>query len=140
MEDTSQHGAFAKDQVYLDGAMRILAVRHDVDFRLFYAGQVSLDDLPRIAEMADFSATHIPDFLKDLSMYRQNLEDMIMQNGLELVLSQRVPSSRGTSMPLSGLSGDALEDLGACDECSGACIEDEDDDTGQLTEDDGGTI
>merc|ERR1719428_2073794 len=29
-EDTSQHGAFAKDQVYLDGAMRILAERHEL--------------------------------------------------------------------------------------------------------------
>eukprot|EP00930_Biecheleria_cincta_P017572 TRINITY_DN13925_c0_g1_i1.p1 TRINITY_DN13925_c0_g1~~TRINITY_DN13925_c0_g1_i1.p1 ORF type:complete len:621 (-),score=90.92 TRINITY_DN13925_c0_g1_i1:433-2295(-) len=92
-EDTSQHGAFTKDQVYLDGALRILAERDQLDFRLLYAGQVSLDDVHWISDLADLSNSHVPQFLRDVTSYKSSLEDLIEQNGLGGVLAQRALAS-----------------------------------------------
>jgi len=144
-EDTSQHGAFAKDQVYLDGAIRILAERHELDFELLYTGQVSLDDMVWVAEVANISLTHTPHFLKDVSVYRRCLEEIIEQNGLEPVLAQRVGRRSWEQAELPDFDGDeGTGDLGAvgCDDCGGLVDgegDGEEDDVGSMTEtDDGG--
>ena len=43
LTDTSKPGAFCKDQATLDGAMRILMKRKEIDFRALFAGKVSLE-------------------------------------------------------------------------------------------------
>jgi len=44
LTDTSEHAAFAKDQMYLIGALEILAQRHTIDFPSLYMGKVSFRD------------------------------------------------------------------------------------------------
>lgn len=131
-EDTSQLGAFTKDQVYLDGALRILAEREQLDFRLLYAGQVSLDDIHWIGDLADLSNTHIPQFLLDDAGYRNSLEDLIEQNGLGSVLAQRALASSAPQgaqdwsriLPVEMLSPLPQEDYygAGYEDCSG-CLE-----------------
>ena len=47
MEDTSQPGGLYKDQVYLEGAWKILKQRKNIDFRLLYGGKINVEDLDR---------------------------------------------------------------------------------------------
>lgn len=47
MTNTSEHGGLYKDQVYLEGAVKILRERKNIDFKLLYGGKLSLEDLKR---------------------------------------------------------------------------------------------
>jgi len=94
-EDTSQPGAFAKDQVYLDGAMRILAERKELPFKLLYSGRVSLDDLTRANQYADLSSIQLPGFLWDYDRYKMWLDELAKQN---CVANMVVPGEKKTMM------------------------------------------
>ena len=65
-EDTSCLGAFTKDQVYFEGALRVLREFRELDFRHLYCGRISLDDLACAAELADLESIQMPRFLFDL--------------------------------------------------------------------------
>lgn len=144
-EDTSQLGAFTKDQVYLDGALRILAERQKLDFRLLYAGQVSLDDIHWIRDLADLSNTYIPNFLLDDAEYRNSLEDLIEQNALGGILAQRAFASSAPQgaqdwshiLPVEMLSPLPQEDYygAGYEDCSG-CLEEESEDYLDMPTDD----
>jgi hypothetical protein len=45
--DTSQPGGLYKDQVYLEGAIKILKNRKDINFKLFYCGKINIEDIKR---------------------------------------------------------------------------------------------
>lgn len=47
MEDTKDEGGLYKDQVYLEGALKILKARKDIDFKLLYGGKINIEDLDR---------------------------------------------------------------------------------------------
>ncbi len=47
LADTSLPGGLYKDQVYLEGAIKVLKNRRDVNFRVLYAGKLNLEDLKR---------------------------------------------------------------------------------------------
>ena len=47
LTDTSQVGGLYKDQVYLEGAVKILKLRKQLDFKALYCGKLSLFDLCR---------------------------------------------------------------------------------------------
>lgn len=47
LSDTSQKGGLYKDQVYLEGAVKILQQRHSLNFKALLCGKISLDDYHR---------------------------------------------------------------------------------------------
>lgn len=47
LTDTSQKGGLYKDQVYLEGAVKILSMRKALNFKALLCGKISLQDLPR---------------------------------------------------------------------------------------------
>lgn len=51
MTDTSKPGAFCKDQGYFDGAMRILKMRHQIDFKALYAAKVNIETYMQCPEV-----------------------------------------------------------------------------------------
>lgn len=81
--DTSQPGCFNKDQVYLDGILRILRHRETIDFRLLTAmGKVSYEDLGRLKDLAVLQNARVPQFLQDRSRYMEYLEKIMHVNDL----------------------------------------------------------
>lgn len=68
MQDTSLPGGFYKDQVYLQGAVKILKNRKDIDFRRLYMGKLTLSDSERedLREKADMDCCKFPSFFDDM--------------------------------------------------------------------------
>ncbi|XP_075442739.1 putative tyrosine carboxypeptidase MATCAP2 isoform X2 [Ascaphus truei] len=81
--DTSQPGCFSKDQVYLDGILRILRHRETIDFHLLTSmGKVSFEDVDRLKDLAVLDNMRIPQFLQDRSRYMEYLEKIMQVNEL----------------------------------------------------------
>ncbi|XP_069816445.1 putative tyrosine carboxypeptidase MATCAP2 isoform X2 [Dendropsophus ebraccatus] len=81
--DTSQPGCFNKDQVYLDGILRILRHRETIDFRLLTAmGKVSYEDIERLKDLAVLQNARVPQFLQDRGRYMEYLEKIMQVNDL----------------------------------------------------------
>ncbi|XP_030437662.1 uncharacterized protein KIAA0895-like homolog isoform X2 [Gopherus evgoodei] len=91
--DTSQPGCFSKDQVYLDGILRILRHRQTIDFRLLAAlGKVSYEDVNQLKKFGVLEKARIPHFMQDMERYRQQLDHIIATNRLnEEQLEQLLP-------------------------------------------------
>jgi hypothetical protein len=47
LADTSQPGGLYKDQVYLEGALKLLEHRKEVDWQEFYSAKLNIEDLKR---------------------------------------------------------------------------------------------
>lgn len=47
LSDTSQPGGLYKDQVYLEGACKILKNRKEINFKQLYCGKLNIEDLKR---------------------------------------------------------------------------------------------
>uniref|UniRef100_A0A8D0BB03 Microtubule associated tyrosine carboxypeptidase 1 n=1 Tax=Salvator merianae TaxID=96440 RepID=A0A8D0BB03_SALMN len=81
--DTSWPGCFSKDQVYLDGILRILRHRQNIDFQLLAAlGKVSYEDVSRLKACGALEKARIPHFMQDLERYMQQFEHIITTNRL----------------------------------------------------------
>ncbi|XP_059509001.1 putative tyrosine carboxypeptidase MATCAP2 isoform X2 [Stegostoma tigrinum] len=81
--DTSQPGCFSKDQVYLDGILKILRHRDNIDFQLLTAlGKVSYEDVDRLKVIALLQNAQIPYFMQDQSRYLEQLDKIMEVNGL----------------------------------------------------------
>lgn len=81
--DTSRPGCFSKDQVYLDGILRILRHRRTIDFQLLTAlGKVSFEDVERLRSLAVLSRTRIPHFMTDTEKYLAQLDHILSTNEL----------------------------------------------------------
>ncbi|XP_077125358.1 putative tyrosine carboxypeptidase MATCAP2 [Ranitomeya variabilis] len=81
--DTSQPGCFNKDQVYLDGILRILRHRETIDFHLLTAmGKVSYEDIERFKDLAVLQNARVPQFLQDRGRYMEYLEKIMQVNDL----------------------------------------------------------
>uniref|UniRef100_A0A8C5TMY3 KIAA0895 like n=1 Tax=Malurus cyaneus samueli TaxID=2593467 RepID=A0A8C5TMY3_9PASS len=91
--DTSQPGCFSKDQVYLDGILRILRHRQTIDFPLLAAlGKVSYEDVNRLKKFGVLDKARIPHFMQDLERYMKQLDHIVTTNGLnEEELEQLLP-------------------------------------------------
>lgn len=82
--DTSQPGCFSKDQVYLDGILRILRHRRSIDFRMLTSlGKVSYEDVERLRHLASLPRTRIPHFMRDPERYLQHLDHIVAVNELD---------------------------------------------------------
>ncbi|XP_028606537.2 putative tyrosine carboxypeptidase MATCAP2 isoform X3 [Podarcis muralis] len=81
--DTSIPGCFSKDQVYLDGILRILRYRHTIDFCLLTAlGKVSYEDVDRLKDLGMIENMRVPHFLQDHTRYMEHLEKIMEVNEL----------------------------------------------------------
>ncbi|XP_029316007.1 uncharacterized protein KIAA0895-like [Cottoperca gobio] len=91
--DTSEPGCFSKDQVYLDGILRILRHRRTIDFKMLTSlGKVSFEDVERLRDLAAFRRTRIPHFMRDQERYLQHLDHIVSVNELDdLTLQQLLP-------------------------------------------------
>lgn len=82
--DTSQPGCFSKDQVYLDGILRILRHRRNIDFKMLTSlGKVSFEDVERLRHLAVLNRTRIPHFMRDQERYLQHLDHIVAVNELD---------------------------------------------------------
>ncbi|KAJ8417484.1 hypothetical protein AAFF_G00287110 [Aldrovandia affinis] len=82
--DTFQPGCFSKDQVYLDGILRILRHRRDIDFKMLASlGKVSYEDVERLRHLAVLHKTRIPHFMQDQERYLQHLDHIVTVNELD---------------------------------------------------------
>lgn len=82
--DTSQPGCFSKDQVYLDGILRILRHRRNIDFKMLTSlGKVSFEDVERLRPLAVLPRTRIPHFMRDQECYLQHLDHIVAVNELD---------------------------------------------------------
>ncbi|XP_075900132.1 microtubule-associated tyrosine carboxypeptidase 1 isoform X2 [Nelusetta ayraudi] len=101
--DTSQPGCFSKDQVYLDGILRILRHRRSIDFKtLTSLGKVSFEDVERLRQLATFSRTRVPHFMRDQERYLQHLDHIVAANELDDAALQQLlpePSSNAARCP-----------------------------------------
>jgi hypothetical protein len=61
LRDTSVAGSFGKDRAYLEGAIRILEQRANLDFILLHAAKVSLEDYHEVKRLP----LHLPTNLRD---------------------------------------------------------------------------
>uniref|UniRef100_A0A8C5KD45 Microtubule associated tyrosine carboxypeptidase 1 n=1 Tax=Jaculus jaculus TaxID=51337 RepID=A0A8C5KD45_JACJA len=83
-KDTSQPGCFSKDQVYLDGILRILRHRRTIDFPMLTSlGKVSYEDVDHLRPHGVLDNTRVPHFMQDLGRYRQQLEHIMATNRLD---------------------------------------------------------
>ncbi|XP_042174407.1 uncharacterized protein KIAA0895-like [Oncorhynchus tshawytscha] len=81
--DTSEPGCFSKDQVYLDGILRILRHRRNIDFKMLTSlGKVSFEDVERLRHIAVLRRTRIPHFMQDQEKYLQHLDHIVTVNEL----------------------------------------------------------
>ncbi|KAI4871775.1 hypothetical protein NFI96_014708, partial [Prochilodus magdalenae] len=85
--DTSQPGStvgcFSKDQVYLDGILKILRHREKINFQLLTAlGKVSYEDVERLKGLGVMEHVRIPHFLQDQSRYSEQLQKIMEVNQL----------------------------------------------------------
>ncbi|KAM4017851.1 microtubule-associated tyrosine carboxypeptidase 1 isoform 1-T3 [Anomaloglossus baeobatrachus] len=82
-KDTAQPGCFSKDQVYLDGIIRILRYRHAIDFRLLTSlGKVAFEDVERLHPFAQLENTRLPHFMRDMEKYYHHLNHVMEMNQL----------------------------------------------------------
>ncbi|XP_053551296.1 microtubule-associated tyrosine carboxypeptidase 1 [Bombina bombina] len=82
-QDTGQPGCFSKDQVYLDGIVRILRHRNTIDFPLLTSlGKVSFEDVEGLRPFAELENTRIPHFMQDLDKYHHQLCHIMETNQL----------------------------------------------------------
>ncbi|XP_015227104.1 PREDICTED: uncharacterized protein KIAA0895-like homolog [Cyprinodon variegatus] len=82
--DTSQPGCFSKDQVYLDGILRILRHRRNIDFKMLTSlGKVSFEDVERLRPHAALNRTRIPHFMRDQVRYLQHLDHIVAVNEID---------------------------------------------------------
>ncbi|KAH0619402.1 hypothetical protein JD844_000014 [Phrynosoma platyrhinos] len=84
---------FSKDQVYLDGILRILRHRQTIDFHSLAAlGKVSYKDVERLKMEGVLEKARIPHFMQDLGRYMQQLDHIVTTNRLdEEELEQLLP-------------------------------------------------
>uniref|UniRef100_A0A673KLB8 Si:dkey-222b8.4 n=1 Tax=Sinocyclocheilus rhinocerous TaxID=307959 RepID=A0A673KLB8_9TELE len=81
--DTALPGCFSKDQVYLDGILKILRHRDKIDFQLLMAlGKVSYEDVERLKSLALMEHVRIPHFLQDQARYTEQLHKIMEVNQL----------------------------------------------------------
>ncbi|XP_030003218.1 uncharacterized protein KIAA0895 [Sphaeramia orbicularis] len=81
--DTAQPGCFSKDQVYLDGVLKILRYRDKINFPLLMAlGKVSFEDVDRLKPLAQMENIRIPHFVQDQARYADQLTKIMAVNQL----------------------------------------------------------
>ena len=80
--NTEEPGGLYKDQVYLEGAVRILQNRKILDFHGLLCGKISYDDLmkPNIAKKLEKDKIKLPPFIENMDEYMAALDIIAKTN------------------------------------------------------------
>lgn len=66
LNDTTQKGGLYKDAVYLEGAVKVLLRRKNLNILGLFCGKISLRDLTRRSEILNYNGLLLPPFLQDM--------------------------------------------------------------------------
>ena len=82
LADTSKPGGLYKDQVYLEGAMKLLQHRKEVDWQGFYSAKLNMEDLKRPKLMKKLRKDDIvlPKFVENVEEYVKCLDVIAKHN------------------------------------------------------------
>ena len=82
LADTSKPGGLYKDQVYLEGAMKLLEHRKEIDWQGFYSAKLNLEDLKRPKLMKKLRKDDIvlPKFVENVEEYVKCLDVIAKHN------------------------------------------------------------
>ena len=85
MTDTSRPGGLYKDQLYLEGAIRILSMRNSLNFKSLLCGKLSLEDYhrPEINSKFNYENQVLPLFMHDMVKYHFCLDQIARVNHIE---------------------------------------------------------
>jgi len=85
LTDTSRVGGLYKDQLYLEGAIRILSQRSSLNFKSLLCGKLSLEDYhrPEIYSALNYENQVLPLFMKDMVKYHYCLDQIAKVNHIE---------------------------------------------------------
>ena len=85
LTDTSKKGGLYKDQVYLEGAVKVLSLRHHLDFKRLLCGKISLTDYhrPEIVDILNYEGQILPPFMEDMDSYLDCLDEIAKYNHIE---------------------------------------------------------
>ena len=85
LADTSQPGGLYKDQVYLTGALKLLELRNEVDWQMFYSAKLNIEDLKRkqIKKHLKKDGLVLPNFVKDVNEYISCLDVIAKHNFID---------------------------------------------------------
>jgi hypothetical protein len=85
MTDTSIPGGLYKDQVYLEGAYKILKERKNINFFALISGKISLEDLyrPFLMKILRLDNLMIPPFMRDMKKYMKGLDRIAKINFID---------------------------------------------------------
>jgi len=83
--DTSVPGGLYKDQVYLEGAYKILKDRKNINFHALISGKISLEDLyrPFLMKILRLENLVIPPFMRDMKRFMKGLDRLAKLNFIE---------------------------------------------------------
>jgi len=77
---TGRPGGLYKDQIYLEGAVKILRKRKEIDFKLLYAGKIAIDDVERMQKKIKTNDLKYPWYLKNEQAYLNVLDKIASFN------------------------------------------------------------
>ena len=85
ISDTSVPGGLYKDQVYLEGAVKILKERRNINFHALISGKISLEDLSRpfLMKIIKLENLIIPPFMKDMKKFMKGLDRLAKINFID---------------------------------------------------------
>lgn len=80
--DTTVPGGLYKDQAYLEGAMKILHERKNLDFYALYSGKINVEDLSRpfMLKIIRMEELYMPTFFSDMKRYHKALDIIAKAN------------------------------------------------------------
>ena len=83
--DTSIPGGLYKDQVYLEGAVKILKDRKSINFYALISGKISLEDLKRnfLMKILRLDNLMIPPFMRDMKKFMKGLDRIAKVNFID---------------------------------------------------------
>jgi hypothetical protein len=81
IKDTSQPGAFSRNQLYFSGFVKVLRwlAAHEYDPTRLFIGKIAVEDIP-LVEQIDLSVLKIPTMLVDKKKYAENVKEIIKVN------------------------------------------------------------
>ena len=86
LSDTSKPGGLYKDQVYLEGALKLLEHRKEINWSDFYCAKLNIEDLKRkrlMAKMKRDDGIVLPKFVEDeeaVATYKKCLDVIAKDN------------------------------------------------------------
>lgn len=84
--DTSKPGGLYKDQVYLEGALKLLEKRKEIDWQAFYSAKVNIEDLHRpkiMKKLGKKDGIVLPKFVEDPDDYVSRLDVIAKHNFID---------------------------------------------------------